>query len=55
MHTEYKYKKVLEDNEHCKYIPIEPKNGHCYAYISTILLDSILVDPNNKHHLQIFF
>ena len=25
MRTEFKYKKVLEDNEHCKYMPIEPK------------------------------
>ena len=55
MHTEFKYKKVLEDNKHCKYIPIEPKVGDCYAYLSTILLDSILVDPNNKHYPQIFF
>ena len=54
MHTEFKYKKVLEDNKHCKYIPIEPKGGDCRAYLSTILLDSILVDLNNKHHPQIF-
>ena len=39
MHTEFKYKKVLEDNKHCKYIPIEPEDGNCYAYLSTILLD----------------
>ena len=39
---------------HCKYIPIEPKDGGCYAYLSTVLLDSILVDSNNKHYSQIF-
>ena len=50
MHTEFKYKKVLEDNKHCKYTPIEPKDGDYYAYLSTILLDSILVDLNNKHY-----
>ena len=33
MHTEFKYKKVLEDNEHSKYIPIEPKSGDCHAYL----------------------
>ena len=43
MHTEFKYKKLLEDNKHCKYIPIEPKDGDCYAYLSTILLDSVLL------------
>ena len=53
MHTEFNYKKVLEDNKFCKYIPIEPKSGDCYAYLSAILLDSILVDLNNKHHPQI--
>ena len=25
MHTEFKYKKILKDNKHCKYIPIAPK------------------------------
>ena len=55
MHKEFKYKTVLEDNKHCKYIPIEPKDGDCHAYLSTILLDSILVYLNNKHHPQIFF
>ena len=54
MHTEFKYKKLLEDNKHCKYIPIEPKDGDCYAYLSTILLDSVLVDLNNKYYPQIF-
>ena len=48
MHTEFKYKKILKDNEHCKSIPIEPKDDDCYAYLSTILLDCILVDLNNK-------
>ena len=53
MHTEFKYKKVLEDHKHYRYIPIEPKSGDCHAYLSTILLDSILVDLNNKHYPQI--
>ena len=35
-------------------MPIEPKSGDCHAYLSTILLDSILADLNNKHYLQIF-
>ena len=51
--TEFKYK-MLKDNQHCKYIPIEPKAGNCHAYLSTILLDSILVCLN-KHYPQIFF
>ena len=55
MHTEFKYKKVLKDNKHCKYIPIEPNDGDFYAYLSTILLDSILLDSNNKHYPQTFF
>ena len=25
INTEFKYKKILKDNMHCKYIPIEPK------------------------------
>ena len=54
MHTKFIYKKVLEDNKHCKYIPIEPKDGDCCAYLSIILLDSILVD-SNIHYPQIFF
>ena len=54
-HTEFKYKKILENNKHCKYIPIEPTDGGCYAYLSATLLDSILVGPNNKHYPQIFF
>ena len=54
MHTEFNYKKVLEEYIYThKYIPIEPKSGDCYAYLSAILLDSILVDLNNKHHSQI--
>ena len=53
MHTEFKNKNILEDNKHCKYIPIEPNNCDCYAYLSTTLLDSILVDLNNKHYPQI--
>ena len=36
--------KKLKDNKHCKYIPVEPKDGYCYTYLSTILLDSILVN-----------
>ena len=43
IHTEFKYKKILKDNKHCKYIPIEPKDGD----------SSILVNSNNKHHPQI--
>ena len=46
-------KKILEDNKHCKYILIEPKDGDRYAYLSTMLLDSILVD-SNKYYPQIF-
>ena len=52
MHTELKYKKVLEHNTHCKYIPMEPNDSDCYACISTILLDYILVDLNNKHYIK---
>ena len=54
IHAEFKYKKILEDKKHCQYIPIEPKDGDDYAYLSTILLDPILVDSNNKHYPQIF-
>ena len=54
--TEFKYE-VLKDNKHCKYIyiyiSIEPKNGTHYEYLSIILLDSALADPN-KHYPQIF-
>ena len=46
-------KKVLKDNKHCKYIPIEPKDGDCYAYLPTILLASTLFKSNDKHHRQI--
>ena len=54
MHTEFKYKKVLKD-KHCgKYIPTKPRDGDCHAYLSTILLDSILVNRNSKHYPQIF-
>ena len=53
MQTEFRFRKILEDNKHYKYIPIEPKDDDCYAYLSTILLDSILVDLNNKHYPQI--
>ena len=31
MHTEFKYKKILEENKHRKYILIEPNDGDCYA------------------------
>ena len=55
IHTEFKYKKILKDNKHCKYIPIKPKDGDCYAYLSATLLDSILVNSNNKNHPQIYF
>ena len=29
MHTEFKYKNILEDNKHYKYIPIQPNNCDC--------------------------
>ena len=45
---------ILEDNKHCKFITIEPKDGAYYAHLSTILLDSVLVNSNNKHYPQIF-
>ena len=54
MHTEFKYKKILEGNKHCKYIAIKPKDCDSSTYLSTVLLDSILVDPNNRHYPQIF-
>ena len=50
--TEFKYK-VLRDNKHCNYISIEPKNDSRYAYLSIILLDSVLI-KSNKHYPQIF-
>ena len=55
MHTEFRYKKILKNNKYSKYIPIEPRDGDFYAYLPIILLDSILVDPKNKHYPQIFF
>ena len=52
INAEFKYK-ILKDNKHFKYIHIEPKNDDRYAYLSAILLDSILVD-SDKHYPQIF-
>ena len=52
MYTEFKYK-ILKDNKHCKYVPIEQKDDNCPAYLSTTLLDSILIN-SNKHYPQIF-
>ena len=54
IHTEFKCQTVLKDNKHCKYLPIEPKDGDCYAYLPTILLDPILFSSNDQHHPQIF-
>ena len=54
MDTEFKYKKSLKDNKHCKYIPIAPQGNDCYSYLSTILLDFIFVNSNNEHYPQIF-
>ena len=54
IHTEFKHKKILKDKKHCNCIPIKPQDGNCYARLSTILLDSILVNSNNKHYRQIF-
>ena len=54
IHTEFKYKKILEDNNHCKYILIEPKDRDCYEYLFTLLIDSILGNSTNKHYPQIF-
>ena len=49
--------KALKDNKHCN-IPIEPKHGSRYEYLSIILLDSILIYPDsycsNKYYSQIF-
>ena len=50
--TKFKYK-ILKDNKHCKYITMEPKDDDRHAYLSTILLESILVN-SNKHFPQIF-
>ena len=47
MYTEFKYKKIFKNNKHCKYKRIEPKDGDFYTYLSTILLDSILVNSKN--------
>ena len=54
MHTEFKYRKLLKDNKDYNYIPIAPKQNERYAYLSTILLDSILVNSNNEYYPQIF-
>ena len=54
MHTEFKYRKLLKDNKDYNYIPIVPKQSERYAYLSTILLDSILVNSNNEYYPQIF-
>ena len=32
---------------------ISPKENECYAYLSTMLLDSILVNSNNKYYTEI--
>ena len=54
MHTEFKYTKLLKDNKDYNYIPIAPKQNEHYAYLSTILLDFILVNSNNEYYPQIF-
>ena len=53
MDTEFKYRKILEDNKHCNYVPIAPKENEHYVYLSTILLDSIPVNSNNEYYPQI--
>ena len=54
VHTQFYYKKMFKDNKHCKHISIAPKENECYTYLSTILLDSILVNSNNEHCPLIF-
>ena len=55
--TEFEHR-VLRDNKHCN-IPIDPKNGSLYEYLSLILLYPILVYPDsyysNNYYPQIFF
>ena len=54
MYTKFQYKEILKDNEHCKCLPIAPKESECYAYFSTGLLDSNLVNSNNEYHPEIY-
>ena len=54
MHANFQYNKISKDSKHCKYLTIAPINDECYAYLSTISLDSILVSSNNKYYPQIF-
>ena len=54
MDREFKCKKRLNDNRHCKYIPIAPKENECYAYLSIILLNFIFVNSNNEYYPHIF-
>ena len=54
MHPEFKYKKLFKDNKHCKYILIAPKENEHYAYLSTVLLDSILFNSNDEYYPQMF-
>ena len=41
MHANFRYNKIPKDNEYC-------------TCLSVILLDSILVNSNKEHYLQIF-
>ena len=50
MHIEFTFKKVLEDNKHCKYISIEPKSGDCHAYLSTNYYILFLLIQRNIIH-----
>ena len=54
MHAKFKYKKTLKDNKHRRYISIAPKENKRYIYLSTTLLDFILVHSNNEYSPQIF-
>ena len=54
MYANFQYNKISKDNKHCKYLTIAPKNDECYAYLTTISLDSILVSSNNEYYPQIF-